>query len=126
MRTLIVIFSMFFGAYFTSPNLAGVTKALSEGDATSLATYFDSNMEITLLEKYGAYNKAQATQTMRDFFTKNKPKGFNAAHQGTSKGNASHYTIGELQTANGTFRLSMYYKVGGDDKVLIQEMRIEK
>ena len=46
-------------------------------------------------------------------------------HQGTSKGNASHYTIGDMQTASGNYRVYLYYKSAGD-KVLIQEMRIEK
>jgi hypothetical protein len=68
---------------------------------------------------------AQATKTLGDFFAKNKPRSFNAVHQGTSKGSASHYTIGDLGSASGTYRVYLYYKSVGD-KAVIQEIRIEK
>ena len=106
-------------------NLSVIQKALSEGDANTLSNYFDATLELTLLDKQDVLDKTKATETLRNFFAKNKPRAYNAVHQGTSKGNASHYTIGDMQTANGNFRVYLYYKSSGNN-ILIQEIRIEK
>ena len=125
MKSLIIIFSLFTSAFFVQPNIAPITKALSEGDATTLGNYLDNSVELTVLASQNVYDKAQATNVLRDFFTKNKPHSFNAVHQGSSKGSASHYTIGDLASTSGTYRVYLYYKSVGD-KAIIQEIRIEK
>lgn len=106
-------------------NLSVIQKALSEGDASTLSNYFDATLEITLIDKQDVLDKTKATETLRNFFTKNKPRSYNAVHQGSSKGSASHYTIGDMQTSGGNFRVYIYYKSNGNN-VLIQEIRIEK
>jgi hypothetical protein len=106
-------------------NLSVIQKALSEGDASTLSNYFDANLEITLLDKYDVFDKTKATEALRNFFAKNKPRTYNTVHHGSSKGSASHYTIGDMQTTGGNFRVSIYYKSSGNN-VLIQEIRIEK
>ena len=106
-------------------NISIITKAIGDGDAATLGNYFDASVELTILDKQDVLDKTQATEAVKSFFSKNKPRSYNMVHQGTSKGNASHYTIGDLQTASGNYRVYLYYKSAGD-KVLIQEMRIEK
>ncbi len=125
MKTLIVIFSLLMPLSFDQPNIAAVTKALSEGDASTLSNYLDSSVELTILTTQNVYNKGQATTVLNDFFAKNKPRSFNAVHQGSSKGSSSHYTIGDLSSATGTYRVYLYYKSVGE-KPVIQEIRIEK
>ena len=112
-------------ATFLMPNMVPVTKALSEGDASTLANYHDESVDITILDKQSVQNKTQATGALRDFFGKNKPRTFNIVHQGSSKGADSHYTIGDLAANSGNFRVYLYYKSAGD-KPIIQEIRIEK
>jgi hypothetical protein len=106
-------------------NLSVIQKALAEGDANTLSNYFDATLEITLLDKQDVLDKTKATETLRNFFAKNKPRAYNAVHQGSSKGSSSHYTIGDMQTSGGNFRVYIYYKSSGNN-VLIQEIRIEK
>ena len=125
MKTLIVLFSILMPSLLAQPNIAPVTKALSEGDATTLSSYLDTSVELTVLDAQNVYDKTQATNVLRDFFAKNKPRSFNAVHQGSSKGSASHYTIGDMTAATGTYRVYLYYKSVGD-KPIIQEIRIEK
>ncbi|MBL7814766.1 MAG: DUF4783 domain-containing protein [Saprospiraceae bacterium] len=125
MKTLVVILSLLMPVSFGLPNIAPITKALSEGDATTLSNYLDNSVELTVLASQNVYDKTQATTVLRDFFTKNKPRAFNAVHQGSSKGSASHYTIGDLASSAGNFRVYLYYKSVGD-KPVIQEIRIEK
>lgn len=125
MKTLIVIFSLLMPLSFEQPNIAAVTKALGEGDVATLSTYLDSSVELTILASQNVYNKTQAATVLNDFFAKNKPRSFNAVHQGSSKGSSSHYTIGDMATVTGTYRVYLYYKSIGE-KPVIQEIRIEK
>ena len=125
MKTLVVLFSLFMVTSIEVPNIAPITKALSEGDAATLSNYLDNSVEITVLASQNVYDKAQATKALGDFFAKNKPRSFNAVHQGSSKGSSSHYTIGDLASASGTYRVYLYYKSVGE-KPVIQEIRIEK
>jgi Domain of unknown function (DUF4783) len=125
MKTMLFLVSMLFMGSNTVPNLSAVTKAISDGDAVALGSFCDANVEITILDNYNSYDRAAAVRVMSDFFAKNKPRTFSMVHQGSSKGSAVHYSIGDLQTVNGNFRLSIYYKLNAD-KVLIQEMRLEK
>lgn len=107
------------------PNLAPIIKALNDGDAVALASYLDNSVDVTILGKPSIVDKATATNMLSIFFAQNKAKSFATAHQGSSKGSASHYTIGELQTNTGTYRVSIYYK-SVNDKPLIQTISIEK
>jgi hypothetical protein len=126
MKFLFVLFTIFLPAsQQITPNLTPVTKAISEGDAATLSSFFDNSVDITLIDKQQVYDKAQATNLLRDFFSKNKPRSFNTVHQGSAKGAASHYTIGDLSAISGSFRVYLYYKSAGDRPV-IQEIRIEK
>lgn len=134
MKTLILILSMFapFSQATALKNISGVDdnlsviqKALSEGDASTLSNYFDATLEITVLDKQDVLDKTKATETLKNFFAKNKPRAYNSVHQGSSKGSASHYTIGDMQTSGGNFRVYIYYKSNGSN-ILIQEIRIEK
>ena len=128
MKALILILSIvapFSSSSQFAENISIITKAIGDGDAATLGNYFDASVELTVLDKQDVLDKTQATEALKNFFMKNKPRAYNMVHQGTSKGNASHYTIGDMQTASGNYRVYLYYKSVGD-KVLIQEMRIEK
>ncbi len=125
MKLLFFLFAAFIPLMGFQPNLGGISKALSEGDAAALGGYFDQNVELTILDKQDQFDKTQAMQAVKDFFAKNAPKSFNSVHQGAAKGGTGHYIIGDLTAATGNFRVYFYYKAA-TDKILIQEMRIEK
>jgi Domain of unknown function (DUF4783) len=126
MKTLLFLLPFWAMIASDNPNLASITKAISNGDAAAVGTYMDANIEMSLLGKQDLYNKNQAIQALNDFFGKNKPRSFNAGHAGSSKGNNSHYTTGDLTTSNGNFKVYLYYNTDGGDKVIIKEIRIEK
>ncbi len=106
-------------------NLDAITKAISKGDAEALGQYFDSNIEIAVIDKEATYSKADAIKVVKDFFSKNKPASFKQVHQGSSKGKDSQYCIGNLSANTGTFRVYIYMKVTGGQYV-IQELRFDK
>lgn len=106
-------------------NLSAIAKAIGEGNAEALGQYFDQSVEVSVLDNEDVYSKAEAVRVVKDFFGQNKPKSFSQVHQGTSKGNDSQYSIGNLVTASGTFRVYIYVKVSGSS-FLIQELRFDK
>lgn len=107
------------------PNFSAIASAISAGNADALAKYFDTDVEVSIFEKEDSYSRNEATAVLKDFFAKNKPKNFNAMHQGASKGKDTQYSIGEVVTATGNYRMYLYMKVVNDTYV-IQEIRIGK
>ncbi|MFK8005689.1 MAG: DUF4783 domain-containing protein [Saprospiraceae bacterium] len=105
----------------TSQNMDSISKALSRGDVESLSTYFDENVEID----DDFYDKSEAKDVVKKFFSKNPAKSFSLIHQGTSKGEDSKYFIGNLNAGSGTFRVYVYMKLSGSQP-LIQELRFDK
>ena len=104
--------------------LEEITAAIKSANVSTLASWFDRNVEITILDDDATYSKAQAEQVVKSFFEKHVPKTFKLIHQGSS-GGSSKYGIGELTTSDGVFRTYVYLKeVGG--KMIIQELRFEK
>lgn len=102
---------------------SSVESAIRSGNATALAGYFHSSVDLTISPSEGTYSKAQAQQIVSDFFTTNKPTGYTAKHNGES-GDQSKYYIGSLSTSKGSYRVYILYKnIGG--KELIQTLRFE-
>jgi len=102
-----------------------IATALQAGDTNTLATYFDEQVEISVLDKEDLYDPATAKQVLATFFANNKPLTFDQVHKGTSQGENSVYCIGNLTTASKTFRVYVFLKVEGK-KHLIQELRIDE
>ncbi|MCB9338072.1 MAG: DUF4783 domain-containing protein [Lewinellaceae bacterium] len=106
-------------------NLEAISRAIGSGDAEALGQYFDTNVEVAVMDSEKTYSKTDAVKAVKDFFSKNAPKSFKQVHQGASKGQDSQYCIGNLVASSGTFRVYVYMKVSGG-KYLIQELRFDK
>jgi hypothetical protein len=102
-----------------------ISLLIRTGNAKELAGYFNTNVDLTIINQEDVYSKAQAEQILKDFFSKNVPKTFTILHKGSSK-EGTIYAIGNLVTATGAaFRTSFFVKqISG--KFYIQEMRFEK
>lgn len=111
----------------TTPVFAGilesVTAALQHHNASELAAYFDSNVDLTILNNESNYSKKQAEVIVQRFFTENSVSGFTLTHQGKSP-DGSMYGTGNLITAKGTFKVYFFLKKSGSGSV-IQELRFE-
>lgn len=119
-----VLFTLPFTMFAQSGNLDNVATAIRSGNSKELAKYFDSNIEITILDRESNYSKTQAEMVLKDFFSKNAVQSFDLIHRGTS-GEGSAYGIGKLKSTNQTFRVYFFVKQKGSQS-LIQEMRFEK
>jgi len=101
-----------------------ITAAIKAGNSKDLSVYFNSNIELTVLDNDGTYSKSQAEIIMKDFFSKNPPQDFTINHNGSSK-DMSQYYIGSYKTKQQTFRIYFLMKPG-DEKMLIQQLQIEE
>ncbi len=125
MKKLLLIFLLAPSLVFAQPSASGIFSALSKGDAAALSAYMSSSVELTLLDMEDYLDKPEAIQMLNKFFGKYQPRGFEAMHEGQSKAGGLHYTIGELKTAQGTFRVYLLLETAGN-KYLIQQIRITK
>ena len=123
MKTLFVLcFSII---ALSLPNLDSITKGLEQGDASAIAAFFKGQVEISILEEEGVYNKGVARQKLASFFKKHQVLSFEQVHKGTSKGKNAVYCIGNLVTVDQSFRVYVFLEAKGDQQ-LIQELRIDK
>jgi hypothetical protein len=100
----------------------GISIAFKAGNASELANFMNSTVEILLLEKEDFYKKNIAETILKDFFNEYKTKDFTIRHQGAR--NDAQYAIGNLKTEKGDFRVYFLLKKVGQE-LLIHQIRIE-
>lgn len=98
---------------------AGVISAMKSGNASELASFFNSSIELNLMGKESIYSKSQSIVIMKDFFSKYPPTGFVIKFEGGKEN--SQYAIGNLTTTQGNFRVNFLIK-----NQLIHQLRIDK
>lgn len=99
-----------------------INTAIKSGNATEIAKYFDSNVELSINGNKSVYSKAQATQVLSNFFKQNKPTAFAEKHSGGREN--SKYLIGTLTTEGATqYRITILYK---GEQPSISQFTIEK
>lgn len=101
-----------------------IASAIKTGDARELSSFFNANIELTILDNDGTYSKSQAEMILKDFFVKNPPQDFTINHNGSSK-DMSQYYIGSYKTKQQTYRIYFLLKPG-NEKMLIQQLQIEE
>lgn len=101
---------------------AQISNGLKSGDARLIASHFNENVELVILDKEHVCSREQGEMILNDFFSRNRPVDFKLTHQG---GSDSGYGIGKLACANGTFRIYIILKTFSG-KSLIVQLRIEK
>ncbi|MCL1868127.1 MAG: DUF4783 domain-containing protein [Paludibacter sp.] len=80
-----------------------VIAALNKGDNGRLSARLDNRVSLTIDTQTGTYSAADAKKILSDFFAKNSVENFKIIHQGGSE--QSCFVIGNIKTANGSFRV---------------------
>ena len=119
---LVLVFSPL--SVFAQSGMPQITQALNAGDVETLGTYFDESVELSILKEEGIFNKSQALQKVKRFLAQNKVISFTEVHQGASRSSDSKYVIGNLKTADGTYRVYLYL-TNRNGKMIIQEFRFD-
>jgi hypothetical protein len=127
MKKFFYVFVTLFFVSVMSPSVFGqipdqIGSGLKSGNAKMVASCFNDNVELVIMDKENVCSKEQGEMILNDFFGKNKPTDYKLTHQG---GTDSVYGIGKLQTAGANFRIYFVLKtfVG---KPLIVQLRIER
>jgi hypothetical protein len=124
---LLLLFIAFTATSFikqdTQNIVESVTESIKNGNSSELAKFFNTTVELEILDDQNIYSKAQSELLLKDFFNRNKPTSFRIIHQGT-KANTS-YAIGSLQTSTSNFRVSIFMKFD-NNRTLIHQFRIER
>ena len=85
-----------------------VKTAIQNGDAKTLAKYFNSTIIITTPDKKGTYSKSQAEFIIKKFFSTYPPISFTINSEGNTGSNSSYY-IGTYVSKSKSFR--SYYMI---------------
>lgn len=102
--------------------LTGIEAALQKGSATELGTFFNKTVDLSIPGHEDSYPAGQAISILNEFFTTQAVKGYKRNHLSAPQQGRASYSIGDLNTAQGTYRLTMYF----DAAQKITEIRIQK
>ncbi|MBC8034076.1 MAG: DUF4783 domain-containing protein [Chitinophagaceae bacterium] len=116
---LLITASLATSSYTASSEMDDIIAALKSGNASQLARYFDSRVDISLPAKSDNYSQRQAEMIMKDFFLQNAVKSFQLKHTGENK-DGSQYCTGTLITKGGNYRTILFMKQKGDRQLLQQ------
>ncbi|MCF8366002.1 MAG: DUF4783 domain-containing protein [Bacteroidales bacterium] len=101
-----------------------IVKCLSSANASKLATYFNTSLDLTLPGHEGAYSAKQAEQIVKKFFSENPVSQFSLEHTGNSN-NGSRYLIGSYKTTSlKNYRVYILIKKRNEDQN-IQQLQFE-
>ena len=103
--------------------ITDLVLSFKTGNAATLSSYFNQNIELYVLDQDDVYSRAQAQQIVSNFFNQNKATGFSIIHQSGKED--SKFAIGKLTTTNGVYRVSFFVK-NENGKPVIHQLRIEK
>ncbi|MCB0402006.1 MAG: DUF4783 domain-containing protein [Flavobacteriales bacterium] len=124
MTKLLVNIFLILALLFGTPPISGeLTSAIKAGDANKISAFFGESVDLNIPENEGVYSKTQAKLILKTFFLKNQPSDFSVVHNGDSKNN-SHYSIGNLKTNKGMYRVYILYKEQSGTTTVL-ELRIE-
>ncbi len=125
MKSLLFVFLAAVCLVYGQENLSTITRAIGSGDVQSIEPFLDNTVEISILDKTKVCNKSEALEQLTGFFQSNPARSFNQVHKGASRSKDSLYSIGNLNTQNGSFRVYIYVKLEGLD-YYIQEIRFDR
>lgn len=121
---LILAFALFCLAASAQGDItSSVTDAFKKGDAAALSQFFQSPVDLSILDADGSFSKEEARAKVASFFSQHTPKELVIRHQGTSKVD-DQFRIGDLQTAQGNFRVTFFMRKSGN-VMLIKQLKIE-
>lgn len=130
-RTAIIILALaltstIFASFIFRPHfdiISDIADAIKNGNSATVATYFNSTIDLTVPDNEGTYSKTQAELILKDFFTKHPPASFSVNHNGSSN-DGSLYAIGTYSTSSGSYRTYFLLKKSGSSYV-IQKLEFE-
>ena len=99
-----------------------IDAALNKGSAADLGGYFAEKVDVSILDNDSSLSSTETVNHISTFFNQNAVKGYKRAHLTAAANGKAGYSLGDLATSTGTYRVYLYY----DAKQKISEIRIQK
>lgn len=125
MKNLILLIALFSFPLFSEAQVAPIFSAIQAGDASQLEKYLDQRVEVVIEQDGRFMNKKQAVAAIDQFLKRVKVKSCREIHQGSSRSKDSQYTIGQMITGEGEFRVFLFIRDSGGSP-MIQEIRFDR
>ena len=101
-----------------------IEKAFESNNSKEIVEMGKTKILINVLGKEGAYSQSQAGLVLKDFFTKNPGNTFEYVFKG-KQSNEGTFAIGNYTGKDSVFRVTVHFKMVGDD-FKIESLKIEK
>lgn len=125
MKNLILLIILLSIPLFSEAQVAPIFSAIQAGDASQLEKYLDQRVEVVIEQDGRFMNKKQAVAAIDQFLKRVKVKSCREIHQGSSRSKDSQYTIGQMITGEGEFRVFLFIRDSGGSP-MIQEIRFDR
>lgn len=99
-----------------------IDAAINKGSGADLSAYLADKVDLSILDQDASLSAAETVKSLSAFFSQNTVKGYKRAHLTPATNGRSSYSLGDLTTSTGAYRVYLYY----DAKQKISEIRIEK
>lgn len=113
---------LFMLPFMATAQHAGLDAALNKGNVADLGSYLADKVDISIPGTDASLSSTEAVRVLANFFTQNPVKGYNRAHLTAPQNGRSAYSLGDLYTANGTYRIYIYF----DTNNKVSEIRIQQ
>jgi len=107
---------------WASGQQAAIETALQKGNAAGLEAYLAKTIDLSIPGEDDAYPAGEAVKVLTGFFAKQVVKGYKRVHLSAPQEGRANYSIGELSTGQGTYRITLYF----DAQQKISEINIQK
>jgi hypothetical protein len=121
--TILLFLLSAFSFSLSAQDISGISKAIQQGDAKSIAIHFSDNVDLKIPGTDGVFSKQQAELILKSFFEEGTIANYELKHQGKSK-NESYYLIGSLTREKQLYRTYILLKKNGE-KHQILEFNVE-
>lgn len=105
----IIIFSIV-AQIAIAQNANALFTAIGKSDIATLSANFSSDIEICIGTAQDFYTKNEAKTRLNQFFTEVSPSSGSFLHKGKAKDNSSEYSVGNLKTEKGNYRVFIYFE----------------
>lgn len=110
MMTLLLSILLLLGGNFQSDvPYSSVQSAFKSGNADAVAGTCKDKCLINILGEEGVYSKSQATQVLKNFFTKNPASSFSFIHKGSGSSEGA-FGIGNYESRGTEYRVTIHFK----------------
>ncbi len=124
---LIILFLLQYSCFLLAQNQSDevfqqIEQAIKKADANALSNYFNSMVDLTIIDKEQTYSNSHAMYVVKEFFMNYPVRSFSILHKGNAGDNI--YAVGSYISTKGAFDTNIFIKKYGNT-YKINQLRFE-